>query len=67
MFVDISETIDTKIKALKQHKSQLKEWDPEERMKNWAKEVGKKVGFPYAEGFKKITLKEIEEPKSDDD
>ncbi|MCA9924749.1 MAG: PIG-L family deacetylase, partial [Anaerolineales bacterium] len=45
VFIDISETIDTKIEALRQHKSQLKEWDPEERVKGWAAESGKKVGF----------------------
>ena len=58
LFVDISETIDIKIAALREHKSQLGDWDPEERMKSWAREVGGKVGFAYAEGFKKITLME---------
>jgi len=60
LFVDISDSIDTKIAALRQHKSQLGDWEPEERLKAWAQQVGSKVGFAYAEGFKKITLKEIE-------
>ena len=63
VFIDISETIDTKIEALRQHKSQLKEWDPTERVKGWAAENGKKVGFKYAEAFYRITLKPVEENK----
>lgn len=60
LFVDISETVETKIAALRQHKSQLKDWDPEERVKEWTADVGKKVGFAHAEAFKKITLREFE-------
>ena len=63
LFIDISETIDIKIEALRQHKSQLKDWDPEERVREWASGNGKKVGFAYAEAFFRITLKEIEEDK----
>lgn len=59
-YVDISETIDTKLNALRAHVSQLGDWDPNERIRNWSKEVGSKVGFAYAEGFRRITLKEIE-------
>lgn len=56
-YVDISETIDVKIEALRQHTSQLGEWDPEEPLKTWAGNVGKKVGFKFAEGFRLLTLK----------
>jgi LmbE family N-acetylglucosaminyl deacetylase len=61
VYIDISDTIDLKIDALRQHKSQLGEWDPEERIREWNSEVGKKVGFDYAEAFRRITLKPIEE------
>lgn len=61
VFIDISDTIDLKIEALRQHKSQLGDWDPEDRIKEWNSEVGKKVGFDYAEAFRRITLKPIEE------
>lgn len=61
-YVDISETVDVKIEALRQHTSQLGDWDPEEPIKTWAGNVGKKVGFQYAEGFRLLTLK-IEEPE----
>lgn len=66
LYIDISETVDTKIRALREHKSQLKEWDPEERVRNWTADVGKRVGFDHAEGFKKITLKEIEPSQEED-
>jgi LmbE family N-acetylglucosaminyl deacetylase len=59
-YVDISETIDLKIEALRQHKSQLGDWNPEERIKNWAGETGKQVGFKYAERFRRIVQKEVE-------
>jgi len=60
-YVDIGDTIDLKMEALRQHKSQLGDWDPEERLKNWSAETGKKVGFAYAEAFKRITLQAVEE------
>jgi len=62
-YVDITETIDLKIKALRQHVSQLGDWDPEERVREWTAETGSKVGFKYAESFQRIVLKEIEEDK----
>lgn len=61
LFIDISETIDLKIEALRQHKSQLGDWDPAERIKEWNAEIGTKVGFEYAEAFRRITLKPIDE------
>lgn len=63
LYIDITETVDMKILALRQHVSQLGDWDPEERVRGWSAEVGKKVGFKHAEGFRKIILKEIEEKK----
>ena len=60
LYVDISETIETKIAALKKHESQLKEWNPEERMREWAAMTGQRVGFAYAEAFTRITLKPVE-------
>lgn len=60
MYVDITETIDTKIAALRKHVSQLGDWDPDERMREWAAESGRRVGYAYAEGYFRITLKEVE-------
>ncbi|MCA9932795.1 MAG: PIG-L family deacetylase [Ardenticatenaceae bacterium] len=58
-YIDISDTIETKITALKQHKSQIEDWDPAPRLKEWAEATGKKVGFKYAESFRRITLKPV--------
>lgn len=59
-YVDTTETIDLKIKALREHKSQMGDWDPEEPVKKWNAESGKAVGFAYAERFLRITLREPE-------
>ena len=56
-YVDISETVEQKIEALRAHKSQMGEWDPAERIRTWAAETGAKVGFKFAERYRRITLK----------
>ena len=55
-WVDITGTIDLKIAALKQHASQMGDWDPTERIKGWNAEVGQQHGMEYAESFRVITL-----------
>jgi LmbE family N-acetylglucosaminyl deacetylase len=50
-FVDISDTIDVKLKALAQHVSQLGE-DVESRVRERAQEIGEQGGHAYAEAFK---------------
>ncbi|UCC52055.1 MAG: PIG-L family deacetylase [Anaerolineaceae bacterium] len=60
IYVDIGDVIDLKIEALQQHKSQLGDWDPEEMIKTWSSEAGKKVGFDHAEAFRRITLKPVD-------
>jgi LmbE family N-acetylglucosaminyl deacetylase len=57
-YVDITNTVDLKIEALRKHVSQLNGWDPEERIKTWTAHTGQKVGFKHAEAFRLITLKE---------
>ncbi len=59
-YIDTTDTIDIKIEALREHRSQLGDWDPEEPVKNWNRDTGKKVGYPFAERFLRITLKEPE-------
>ena len=57
-YVDISDHVDQKIESLRAHKSQMGDWDPEPRIKEWAAGAGKQVGFDYAERFFRVTLKE---------
>lgn len=61
-YIDISDTIEQKIAALRQHKSQLGDWDPAERLRQRAQQVGTAVGFAYAETFRIITLEAVAPP-----
>jgi len=56
VYVNIEETIDIKIAALRAHKSQMKDWDPEPRIKEWAATRGKGKEMAYSESFRVITL-----------
>ncbi len=58
-WVDIGETLEAKIAALKQHASQLGDWDPTEEMTKWAREAAKsrkKKKLKYAEAYKVMIL-----------
>jgi LmbE family N-acetylglucosaminyl deacetylase len=56
-WIDISETIETKIEALQAHKSQVGEF---EDLSAWVRErfgqLGKEKGFAYAEAFRKLVI-----------
>lgn len=67
VYIDISSTIEQKIKALGAHRSQMGDWPFEERIREWAAETGSKVGFAFAERFRRITLKEPESPTEEID
>jgi LmbE family N-acetylglucosaminyl deacetylase len=56
LYVNIEETIDIKVAALRAHKSQMRDWDPEPRIKAWASERAKGKEMGYAESFRVITL-----------
>lgn len=56
--VDVTETIEQKIAALKQHASQMGDWDPTEMIKEWNAEMGKEKGLAYAECYRVITLEQ---------
>lgn len=60
-WVDISETIDTKVKALQQHVSQVPVDEVEKWMKDWAKEDAKDKEFEYAESYRVMIMKKEEE------
>ncbi|HZQ05928.1 MAG TPA: PIG-L deacetylase family protein [Anaerolineae bacterium] len=58
VWIDISETLETKVKALREHVSQIGDWDPMERMQEWARDEGKERGIDCAESFRVMILKE---------
>jgi LmbE family N-acetylglucosaminyl deacetylase len=55
-FINIEETIDVKIQALKAHKSQMGAWDPGDQIRQWAAEYAKGKEMLYAEGYRVVTL-----------
>jgi len=60
---DISQTLDLKIEALRQHKSQLGDWDPSPRISQRAKENAEGHDMQYAEVFRRMTLVREAEPE----
>lgn len=60
-WVDIGDTIDTKITALKMHVSQVDTHNVDDWIRKWAEEEGKEKGLQYAEAFKVMILEEQEE------
>jgi LmbE family N-acetylglucosaminyl deacetylase len=61
-WVDITGSIETKIAALREHASQIRDWDPTDMMKQWARETAnhhpaRPEGFgEFAESFKYVKL-----------
>lgn len=62
-WVDITGTIDIKVKALQQHVSQVPVDKVEKWMKDWAKEDAKDKEFEYAESYRVMILKSEEVEK----
>jgi LmbE family N-acetylglucosaminyl deacetylase len=60
-WIDITDTVDVKIQALKKHVSQLGEWDPESEIRKWAEEEGREKGIAFAEAYKVMINVEEEE------
>lgn len=60
LYVDVTDYMDTSIKALMEHSSQLGGWKPEdlsERMRQWRRESAHGRGMLYAEAFKRIRFR----------
>ena len=55
-FVNITDTVDLKIEALRKHISQMGDWDPEPRIKEWSAEIARGKEMAYAESFRVVTL-----------
>ncbi len=56
VWIDISTTVERKIKALCQHVSQLGDWDPAPMIRAWAAENGKEQEMTYAEMYRVINF-----------
>ena len=60
-WVDIRETIDIKIEALKKHVSQGDTHDVDNWMREWAREEGKDQGIEFSESYRVMILKKEED------
>jgi LmbE family N-acetylglucosaminyl deacetylase len=58
VWIDITDFIDFKLRALRAHASQLNDWEPEEMIRTWAKEEAARHegSGEYAESFKYFKL-----------
>ena len=55
-FVDIADTLEAKLAALREHRSQLGEWDPAEMITGWARMQGQPRRLAAAEAFRLMLL-----------
>jgi LmbE family N-acetylglucosaminyl deacetylase len=55
-WVDISETIELKLAALRAHRSQIKPEHADARLNTWNGELGRRHGVAFAEEFKKMII-----------
>ena len=62
-WVDITDTMDLKIKALQQHASQIDPNEVGKWMTDWAEEDAKDKGMKYAESFRVMILRKDDEEK----
>ena len=65
-WVDITETLDVKIKALQQHASQIPVDEVGKWMTEWAKEDAKDKEMEYSESYRVMIIKKDEEEKSEE-
>ncbi|KPL25388.1 MAG: hypothetical protein AMJ93_00380 [Anaerolineae bacterium SM23_84] len=56
-YVDITQTVELKIQALRAHRSQVSPEYAEARLRDWNAEVGRRYGVPYAEEYRRIILR----------
>jgi LmbE family N-acetylglucosaminyl deacetylase len=55
-YVDIARTLPVKIRALREHRSQMGDWDPAPMLKGWAREQGARRKLRAAESFRRMVL-----------
>jgi len=57
-FVDISDVLDVKVRALREHRSQLGDWDPTPMLTSWARQQGRPRRLAAAEAFRRMVLED---------
>ena len=57
-FVDIGAVLDVKLAALREHRSQMGDWDPAEMITQWAAEQGRPRRLTAAEAYRRMRLHE---------
>jgi LmbE family N-acetylglucosaminyl deacetylase len=57
-YIDIADVLDVKLAALREHRSQLGDWDPTEMITGWARMQGKSRRLSAAEAFRLMRLDE---------
>jgi LmbE family N-acetylglucosaminyl deacetylase len=55
-YIDIAETLDAKLSALKAHRSQMGKWDPTKMITGWARMQGAKKKLAAAEAYRLMRL-----------
>jgi LmbE family N-acetylglucosaminyl deacetylase len=55
-FIDVSGVLPVKLAALKEHRSQMGEWDPTEMVTAWARQQGVRRGLKAAEAYRRMLL-----------
>ncbi len=55
-FVDVTDCIEIAVSALKSHSSQIADEDVGKQLIDWRYRIGQKVGFTYAESFKRFLM-----------
>jgi len=55
-FIDIADVLEIKVAALKEHRSQMGEWDPAAMIAEWARQQGARRGLKAAEAFRRMVL-----------
>jgi LmbE family N-acetylglucosaminyl deacetylase len=59
-YVDIADVLDVKLAALREHRSQMGDWDPGEFITMWARQQGAKRHLRAAEAFRRIILERLD-------
>lgn len=57
-FIDIAAFLDTKIAALREHRSQMNDWDPSGMIRGWARQAGARRRLRAAEAFRRMRLED---------